>query len=248
MRLNCVVITLFWAANCCVAQSSTLPVASPYALSWQLDAPLSVGSMLGIGTSMWLHQHKPQLTEADIAQLQRQDVWTIDRRATYNWSPKAQKTSDFILLGSNALPLILLADPNMRRDTRNIALLTFETYALNFALTNLTKNIVRRKRPFTYNPNVPLSEKTDLDATSSFFSGHVSMTAASTFMTAKIWNDYYPNSPAKPYIWTAAALLPAINAYLRVRGGKHYATDVLVGYIVGAGVGLLVPQLHKIKN
>ena len=46
----------------------------------------------------------------------------------------------------------------------------------------------------------------------------------------------------------AAAVVPAITAYLRVKGGKHFYTDVITGYLVGAAVGLIVPELHKTDN
>jgi len=49
----------------------------------------------------------------------------------------------------------------------------------------------------------------------------------------------------KPIVWTAAATIPAITGYLRVRGGRHFPTDVIGGYIVGAAVGCLVPHLHR---
>jgi membrane-associated phospholipid phosphatase len=37
------------------------------------------------------------------------------------------------------------------------------------------------------------------------------------------------------------------TAILRVRAGKHFWTDVLVGYGVGASIGLAVPLMHKIE-
>ena len=43
----------------------------------------------------------------------------------------------------------------------------------------------------------------------------------------------------------AAALVPAAVAYNRIEAGKHFLTDNLVGYAVGATMGILVPQLHK---
>jgi membrane-associated phospholipid phosphatase len=30
-----------------------------------------------------------------------------------------------------------------------------------------------------------------------------------------------------------------------MKGGKHFLSDVLVGFTVGAATGLLVPQLHR---
>ena len=74
------------------------------------------------------------------------------------------------------------------------------------------------------------------------------MTAANTFFAAKVFSDYYPDSKWKPVVWTAAATIPAITGYLRVKGGRHFTTDVITGYAVGAAVGYLVPHFHKKKK
>lgn len=221
-------------------------VGNPYRLNWQLDVPLSVGGAGGIVAGEWLNRTKRTLSPDDIALLQVQDIKPrFDRFVTRLWQPRAQKASDVVLYGTAALPLILLADANMRRHTPKLALIGLETYLVNAAFTALTKELVQRRRPFVYNPAAPMHKKTAPDATSSFFSGHTSATAAASFMTAKMYADYYPKSRFKPYVWAGAALLPAATAYLRVRGGKHYITDVVTGYLVGAAVGILVPQLHK---
>ncbi len=80
----------------------------------------------------------------------------------------------------------------------------------------------------------------------SFFSGHTSHVAASTFFTAKVLTDINPDGSNNSLYWITAATIPAITGYLRVKGGKHFPTDVIVGYAVGALVGILVPELHKI--
>ena len=228
--------------NQAFAQSSTL---SPYALSWALDAPLAGGGLSGLGIAFYLDAHKPRLRESDLNSLNVQQIPRFDRFAASLWSPNAQCASDVLFYGSGALPLLLLIDQPVRRDLPTVAAIAAETYLLTAALTALTKSIAQRKRPYTYNTNLSVAQRTDADAVASFFSGHTSLSATASFMTAKIYSDYHPNSPAKPYVWTAAALLPLATAYFRVRGGKHFPSDVLVGYLVGAGIGLLVPELHR---
>ena len=34
-------------------------------------------------------------------------------------------------------------------------------------------------------------------------------------------------------------------SYERVRAGQHFPTDVIMGALVGAGIGVLVPHLHR---
>lgn len=229
-----------------LAQQQT--ATDPYRLAWKTDLPLVLGGGLGIGTSFVLDKNKPTLTTDQINALNANDVWVIDRFATQNWSLPAQKASDFCMFGAMALPVVLLADPSVRKNIPEVGLMVFETYLCTSALTNLTKNLVHRNRPFVYNPAVAMDKKLDSDANRSFFSGHTSLTAASTFMTAKIYSGYHPNSTYKPYIWATAAAIPALTGYLRVKGGKHYLSDVIIGYLVGAGIGILVPELHKIGH
>ena len=63
-------------------------------------------------------------------------------------------------------------------------------------------------------------------------------------------HDYHPNMTRghKIGMWTLAFGVPAYTGYLRVKGGKHFYTDVITGYAVGTFVGWLVPHLHKKEN
>ena len=78
--------------------------------------------------------------------------------------------------------------------------------------------------------------------------GNTAATAAATFYMAKVFNDFNPTSKAKPYVWAFAASVPALVGYLRYKAGMHFLTDNLLGYAIGAGAGILVPQFHKIKR
>lgn len=71
------------------------------------------------------------------------------------------------------------------------------------------------------------------------------MTAANTFFFAEIFSEYYPESKWKPVVWGGAIAIPAVTGYLRVRGGRHYPTDVIAGYALGAAVGYFIPKLHE---
>ena len=59
--------------------------------------------------------------------------------------------------------------------------------------------------------------------------------------------DYHPDAriSAKIGIWAFAASIPAVTGYLRIRGGKHFPTDTIVGYLVGGLVGIGIPALHR---
>jgi membrane-associated phospholipid phosphatase len=130
------------------------------------------------------------------------------------------------------------------RDGQVLGSLLFQTNLSTLMLTDLAKNSLRRNRPLVYNSQAPLIDRMESDARKSFFSGHASMTACNTFFAAKIWTDMHPNSKLKPWVWTAAAAVPAYAALQRVQAGKHYPSDVIVGLAVGAAMGYLIPQIH----
>jgi membrane-associated phospholipid phosphatase len=108
---------------------------------------------------------------------------------------------------------------------------------------------VRRPRPLTYNPLVPTSEKTGTGKSNSFFSGHTSFSSAATFFMAKVYTDYHHiRGWNRILAYTIAAVPPALVGYYRMRAGKHFKTDVMLGFLVGATSGIIVPELHRNKE
>ncbi|GMT49983.1 MAG: hypothetical protein IEMM0008_1522 [bacterium] len=48
-------------------------------------------------------------------------------------------------------------------------------------------------------------------------------------------------------IWSFSAAIPITTGYLRVKGGRHFPTDVITGVAFGSFIGWLIPELHKKK-
>lgn len=207
--------------------SSSLSMGLIYQLSDQMTRPMSI---------------------AAIQKLDRGHIPDFDRFAVENWSPNAALISDVFLYGAVMLPFGLLLHKKVRKDWSKFALIYAECFLMNASMTALCKNIIKRPRPFMYNPDLSLDLKRTNNGQYSFFSGHTSTVACMSFMTAKIFQDYHPQPGIKPLVWTLAAILPAITGYLRVDAGKHFLSDVLVGYAFGAFVGILIPSLHKVKK
>lgn len=216
-----------------------------YSLSWQLEAPIIATGGVTHATGFLLDFFKDPLTEEQINNLDDQDVWQFDRSATANYSEDFALASDIGVATSLAVPAVLAADPAIRKDWKQLTLLYAESILVTNGLTTLTKPLVQRKRPYTYNTSAPLAIKLEKDATSSFFSGHTSLAATGTFFAAKVYSDYHPDSPAKPYVWIAAAVLPAATGYFRYEAGEHFPTDIVAGYLVGGSVGILIPEIHE---
>jgi len=224
--------------NCLLSQS-------PYQLNTKKEATIFGLGVVSASAGVYFRSQTPIFTTAELEVLNTQDINAFDRVATNHFSLKAHDASNYFWYGSQALPLLLLAGETSRKEFPKILLLYGEAALLNSGLTLLTKYTVRRPRPFNYDPNTSLAKKTGVNAKASFFSGHTSITATNSFFAAKVFSDYYPNSSWKPVLWTAAVTIPAITGYLRVRGGRHFPTDVISGYLVGAAVGILVPHLHR---
>jgi membrane-associated phospholipid phosphatase len=222
-----------------------LNAQSPYRLNLNKELTLTgVGISTGL-TGLYLRSTVQPYRVDALTSLDPGKINDLDRGAVHNYSGKADRASDILLHGSLAAPALLLAGRKIRSEPGTIAVLWVETALVVSGITTLTKFAVRRTRPFVYNPSIPADAKTGIDAKASFFSGHTSFTAANTFFAARVFSDYYPHSKWKPVVWGLAAIFPAATGYLRVKGGKHFPTDVITGYAVGALTGFVVPELHK---
>ena len=104
-----------------------------------------------------------------------------------------------------------------------------------------------RDSPYLYNSNAPEVLVPSNNDQLSFWSGHTANTAALTFACASMMQRSNASSGVKTVTWIGAALAPAAMGYLRVRAGKHFPTDVLTGYAVGALIGLAVPYFHRVN-
>lgn len=219
-----------------------------YELRYAKDIPLLSAGVAGTTSSILLRARNKPLTVEDIGQLNASDIFAIDRSAAMNYGSGARTASDIFLLTSYVFPLTTLLIPDIRSEPGTIAVMLAETMLINEAFTGITKALVKRPRPFTYNQDVPENIRTSAASNYSFFSGHTSYTAALSFFTAKVIADNIDNNTTEALVWTSAALWPAATGYFRYKAGMHFPTDVIVGYLVGAATGYLIPQLHKTKT
>lgn len=225
-----------------------LTAQSPYQLNTKKEIAFFGTGLASAGTGIYFRANTPVFTSAELENLNINNINGFDRVATNFFSLKADETSDIFWYGSQVLPFLLLAGEQSRSEFGKIMVLYGEAAILNSGLTLLTKYTVRRARPFNFDLDTSFEKKTSVNAKASFFSGHTSITATNSFFAAKVFSDYYPDSKWKPVVWTVAATIPAITGYLRVRGGRHFPTDVFTGYAIGAAVGYLIPHWHRNKT
>ncbi|MDA9151560.1 phosphatase PAP2 family protein [Schleiferiaceae bacterium] len=230
--------------------TATAAYAQPnYMLSTKKEGTVALGlGAMALG-NLWSSQQLQGFTEAELMALDPSSVPAFDRWSLQRWNEGAGHRSDLLFYGAAAWSSTAVLIPAWQE--KNVwaslpaAVMWVEMNSLTLMATDLTKNLVSRPRPFTYYNAAPLADRMDSDARKSFFSGHTSMTAANSFYAAKMYSDLYPDSRWKPWVWTAAAVLPAITAQQRMAAGKHFLSDVLVGYVVGGFIGYMVPEFHR---
>lgn len=195
---------------------------------------------------------RPALSESTIQRVAATSVnpfdsWALRQDYSKRWS--AHETSDRLLYSSLFLPALLFLDKDIRRDWAPVALLYLETQSINtvlYAWGPMGPTLVTRYRPAVYYEELPLEDRNFGGMRNSFYSGHVGSTATSTFFTAKVLADYHPEWGGKrTLLYGLAAIPPAVVGYYRIRALRHFPSDVLVGGLVGAAVGILGPELHS---
>ena len=187
------------------------------------------------------------LSEATVLALNKNDVNSFDRPVTENYSEKAKATSDYFFYGSMPLPLFLLLDKDIRKDGARVGLLYVQALGFTGVFYTGGAMIANRYRPITYNPNVPMDVRTSGGNKNSFPGGHPALVATSTFFMAKVYADYHPEMRHKWVLYTLAGGVSLTTAYLRLKAGYHFKTDLIAGVLFGAMSGVLVPTIHKNK-
>ncbi len=220
----------------------------PYQLSWKKELTvLGAAGTVSAGAHL-VESQMPGLTTTQLEALQVTQINGFDRRAVQQQSDPFRRLSDDLLRASALAPGLLMIGKPARSKPLVIAVLAAETFLVTEGITKTGKVIFRRNRPLTYNEDFSLGEQTSNDARQSFPSGHTSITAGMSFFAAKVFHDLHPQSKARPFVWAGAALLPALTGYSRYRAGKHFPTDIIAGYTLGAVVGIMIPEIHKPKE
>jgi membrane-associated phospholipid phosphatase len=163
-------------------------------------------------------------------------------------SVSASSMSDAMLTIDVAMPVGLLVGQGGLTEANDRRLLIYaESLGVSLALNSVTKYLVGRPRPYVYSddPRVKAyAASQGKDSHLSFFSGHASTTFTASVAGAYLYSQAATDKTSRAAVWGFELALAAATARMRTRAGKHFYSDVIVGTIVGAGVGFLVPRLH----
>ena len=143
-------IFILFCFSCLAAQQqSNLGNTNPvYKFSKDLDLTLvALSATLNI-SSFILKKNVEPITIEEINQLNTSDIWKFERKLTENWDKKSITASDAFLYTSICNPVLLYLQKDIRKDVFPVSLIWLETMTLNLGLTNLTKTLLSRKRPY----------------------------------------------------------------------------------------------------
>jgi membrane-associated phospholipid phosphatase len=224
-----------------------------YWTTWGFTVAATAGNLYAIPN---LIQGKSQITDGEIAGVNRDALNGIERWALKHDPKKAEqidKSTDYLLQGIILSAATLGFDKGIRKDALRLFTLFAETHAVTFSLYNFSffgPTFQNKYRPIVYLTEVDDKTRKEGNNKNSMYSGHTASAAASTFFMAKVYNDYHPEfSSGKKYmIYGLAAIPPLVEGYYRVKALKHFPSDVLMGFLIGATCGIAVPEMHRFKR
>ncbi len=220
----------------------------------ETDFHLFLGGLSLLAIDYYLINSKMTLTISDLNNINSNEVPFYDRSSLGNFDEAAAQASDIYLTMNLFLPLGLKYIGLEYGDSDNLfgkySLMYLEALGLSLGINNFFKATVDKKRPYVYNKEVDDDLKMTSDAMMSFFSGHVvSAFTAATFLTKVIYDnsDGRELSLTEKLVIGSSYSLASYVSYLRLKAGKHYPSDVVIGALTGIAVGYLVPELN-LKN
>jgi membrane-associated phospholipid phosphatase len=175
-----------------------------------------------------------------------------------SWRKAARTLSDVILTVSYAQPYLvdtLLVTWWARRAPRvawQMFVINSQAFALTFALNAVTKRLTSRARPWV-GPcdRDPTGESCGTGGRyNSFYSGHAALTATGAGLVCAHHTQLslYANPTLDTATCVTAVLGTAVTGAMRIAADNHWASDVLVGHLMGYLSGYLLPTLLYYKE
>ncbi|WP_373047257.1 phosphatase PAP2 family protein [Vulgatibacter sp.] len=217
--------------------------------------PLLACTAIWLGTHFWRVRRPPmsvvwnEVDEHGAERVNDADRWA---RRTLKWNDtlRARHLSNVLAHGvvpGGTLSLAVLAGLKGGGGPFADVLVANEAMVYAGTLSQIAKLLFRRQRPFgrfaPQGSTAPARQPDDDNL--SFFSSHTATTTAFAFAAAEIVTRRAVRTP----LVLLMAIAAGATGYLRIASDRHYLTDVLTGYAVGAAVGTLTPRLlHPVRT
>jgi len=197
-----------------------------YRASVALDVPLATIST----TALVFGLYRISTMKVDTLPYNRSDLLPWDKPFAGTWNKNAILASNF-LMAAGTLPLMLMAKENLVVQT----LMLYEVLALQAGLQLMVRSLKAWPRPFMLGSEGG-KERESPSAAGSFYSGHASAAFSLAVFAGVQFGD--------ARVWAGGLSVAALIGILRIAGGMHYPSDVLIGAAIGSLIGLAVPMLH----
>ncbi len=141
-------------------------------------------------------------------------------------------------------PLLLQLDKGFNEHAGRRTLLYGEALGTSLLLNSVAKYLVQRPRPYVYHddPRVrAYAVEQGKDAHVSFYSGHASLSFSAAVAGSYLFALESDDKNTKTVVWGIEMGLASATSLLRVRAGKHFYSDILLGFLAGSAIGVLVP-------
>jgi len=222
---------------------STFSVKAQFSLDAKTDMILLPLGVISSSVGNIMTYEDGPLTNDDFAGIDKLNIPFFDRWNT-SYNPTYAEISDILIALQFISPLSYSFASEYKPQFQTNAIMYLETISLNYGLNSITKSLVGRFRPLSYDTNTIADVLYDYDTRYSFYSGH-----SSTAFTSAVFNIIVLTSQSGGLNKTIGVTLNIVNATaiatLRVLAGKHFFSDVFVGAIIGSGIAYLTTELHK---
>ncbi|HEX7839959.1 MAG TPA: phosphatase PAP2 family protein [Kofleriaceae bacterium] len=171
----------------------------------------------------------------------------LDHAVYDQFSGGAAELSDLMLAATIAAPAAYLTGPTIEDADGDRLVIYGETLAVDLALAQIAKYLVQRPRPYLYNHSpeaVRYAQAAGDDGWTSFYSSHAAMSFGAAVAGAYLLSASNAHPVARAFAWGTGFAAAAATSNLRVRAGRHFYSDVILGGIIGTAVGYAVPALH----
>ena len=215
-----------------------------YSLETKNQAIFLFPSTILLQYSLWNTMVEYDLDENDLSDLSAEYINSFDKIATNFYSESSAKVSDYLLYSCLVAPFFLNLNSHIACDNKEVNLLLLESYFITYSIVSFSKSVSKRKRPLAYNNQLDISIRKQKDNRYSFFSGHTALAFAGAISTAKIYADFHPKENTF-WFYSASVATASTVGLLRIRAGKHFPSDVIVGAAVGTATPLLLTEIQK---
>lgn len=236
---------------CFMASAIAAPAENPrFQVSWRKDVPFALGSAAISLFGNYRYSQMEIPPEDEVFPENKLFPW--DRPIAGRYNKNAITASEWIV-GLGVAPFVLGSVSAYRGDATwgefgAFSLMLVEALAIQNGVNVAVRSLELWPRPYIYGTSTEAlnaKEKAKGEAYGSFFSGHASAAFTIAVFTSEWFSEIYPASTCKNIVWASTLSMAGFVGVLRIAGGKHYPSDVIIGSLVGAGISYGVIQAHK---